>query len=232
MNLNRSDFMGHVLVVEDEKKMSAFIQQGLLEEGHKVDVTDHPKSAQELIKKNPYDLLILDVMLPDMNGLELSRMVRQEGYAGNVLMLTALSTTNDKIAGLDAGADDYLTKPFDFNELLARVRALLRRHGDTNTTLSNGDLVMDLLKRTVTREGKIIELTSKEFSLLELFMRQVDKVLDRNTIAHQVWGTEFDPDSNVIDVYVNHLRKKMDHGFPRRLLKTIVGHGYTLAKNT
>ena len=171
-------------------------------------------------------------MLPDMNGLELSRMVRQEGYAGNVLMLTALSTTNDKIAGLDAGADDYLTKPFDFNELLARVRALLRRHGDTNTTLSNGDLVMDLLKRTVTREGKIIELTSKEFSLLELFMRQVDKVLDRNTIAHQVWGTEFDPDSNVIDVYVNHLRKKMDHGFPRRLLKTIVGHGYTLAKNT
>lgn len=224
--------MSHILVVEDEKKMSAFIQQGLMEAGHAVDVQDHPLQALEKIKASPYDLLILDVMLPEMNGLELSRSIREQGYNGHILMLTALSTTTDKVAGLDAGADDYLTKPFELTELTARVRALLRRRGDVNTTLANGDLVMDLIKRTVTREGKDIELTSKEFSLLELFMRQTDKVLDRNTIAQQVWGTEFDPDSNVIDVYVNHLRKKMDNGFSKRLLKTIVGHGYTLSKNS
>lgn len=223
--------MNRILVVEDEKKMAGFIQQGLLEQGYLVDVAEHPQKAQDLIHNISYDLLVLDVMLPDMDGMELSRLVRDRGYTGLVLMLTALNTTRDKVAGLDAGADDYLTKPFDFNELLARVRALLRRRGEATTTLTNGDLVMDLIKRSVTRDGKTVELTSKEFSLLELFMRNVDKVLDRNTIARQVWGTEFDPDSNVIDVYVNHLRKKMDQTFPRKLLKTIVGHGYILSKN-
>ncbi len=223
--------MNRILVVEDEKKMSGFIQQGLLEQGYLVDVADHPRQAQDLIHNVSYDLLILDVMLPEIDGLELSRRVRETGYTGLVLMLTALNTTRDKVAGLDAGADDYLTKPFDFNELLARVRALLRRRGETTTTLANGDLVMDLIKRSISREGKSVELTSKEFSLLELFMRNVDKVLDRNTIAKQVWGTEFDPDSNVIDVYVNHLRKKMDQSFSRKLLRTIVGHGYILSKN-
>jgi two-component system, OmpR family, copper resistance phosphate regulon response regulator CusR len=223
--------MNRILVVEDEKKMSGFIQQGLLEQGYLVDVADHPRQAQDLVHNVSYDLLILDVMLPEIDGLELSRRVRETGYTGLVLMLTALNTTRDKVAGLDAGADDYLTKPFDFNELLARVRALLRRRGETTTTLANGDLVMDLIKRSISREGKNVELTSKEFSLLELFMRNVDKVLDRNTIAKQVWGTEFDPDSNVIDVYVNHLRKKMDQSFSRKLLRTIVGHGYILSKN-
>lgn len=223
--------MNRILVVEDEKKMSGFIQQGLLEQGYLVDVADHPRQAQDLIHNVSYDLLILDVMLPEIDGLELSRRVREAGYTGLVLMLTALNTTRDKVAGLDAGADDYLTKPFDFNELLARVRALLRRRGEATTTLTNGDLVMDLIKRSITREGKMVDLTSKEFSLLELFMRNVDKVLDRNTIAKQVWGTEFDPDSNVIDVYVNHLRKKMDQSFSRKLLRTIVGHGYILSKN-
>lgn len=223
--------MNRILVVEDEKKMSGFIQQGLLEQGYLVDVADHPRQAQDLVHNVSYDLLILDVMLPEIDGLELSRRVRESGYNGLVLMLTALNTTRDKVAGLDAGADDYLTKPFDFNELLARVRALLRRRGEATTTLTNGDLVMDLIKRSITREGKSVDLTSKEFSLLELFMRNVDKVLDRNTIAKQVWGTEFDPDSNVIDVYVNHLRKKMDQSFSRKLLRTIVGHGYILSKN-
>ena len=215
--------MYRILVVEDEKKMSGFIQQGLIEQGYLVDVADHPRQAQDLVHNISYDLLILDVMLPEIDGLELSRRVRESGYNGLVLMLTALNTTRDKVAGLDAGADDYLTKPFDFNELLARVRALLRRRGEATTTLTNGDLVMDLIKRSISREGKSVELTSKEFSLLELFMRNVDKVLDRNTIAKQVWGTEFDPDSNVIDVYVNHLRKKMDQSFSRKLLRTIVG---------
>lgn len=223
--------MNRILVVEDEKKMSGFIQQGLLEQGYLVDVADHPRQAQDLVHNVSYDLLLLDVMLPEIDGLELSRRIRESGYNGLVLMLTALNTTRDKVAGLDAGADDYLTKPFDFNELLARVRALLRRRGEVTTTLTNGDLVMDLIKRTVSREGKAVELTSKEFGLLELFMRNVDKVLDRNIIAKQVWGTEFDPDSNVIDVYVNHLRKKMDHAFSRKLLRTIVGHGYILSKN-
>ncbi|MBY0517266.1 MAG: response regulator transcription factor [Bacteriovoracaceae bacterium] len=223
--------MHRILVVEDEKKMSGFIQQGLLEQGYLVDVADHPKQAQELVENVSYDLLILDIMLPETDGLELSRRFRAKGYSGLVLMLTALNTTRDKVAGLDAGADDYLTKPFDFNELLARVRALLRRRGEATTTLVNGDLVMDLIKRTVVREGHIVDLTSKEFALMELFLRNVDKVLDRNAIAKQVWGTEFDPDSNVIDVYVNHLRKKMDNPFPRKLLRTIVGHGYILSKN-
>ena len=151
---------------------------------------------------------------------------RGKGGHGNALVDGGV-----QFAGLRCGADDYLTKPFDFNELLARVRALLRRRGEATTTLTNGDLVMDLIKRSISREGKSVELTSKEFSLLELFMRNVDKVLDRNTIAKQVWGTEFDPDSNVIDVYVNHLRKKMDQSFSRKLLRTIVGHGYILSKN-
>jgi DNA-binding response OmpR family regulator len=145
-------------------------------------------------------------------------------------MLTALSTTNDKITGLDAGADDYLTKPFELEELLARIRALARRRGDQKSTLKNGSLVMDLLTRNVSRDGIRIELTTKEFSLLEFFMRHLDKVVDRNSIARQVWGTEFDPDSNVIDVYINHLRKKVDNPFPRKILKTVVGQGYVLQK--
>jgi DNA-binding response OmpR family regulator len=145
-------------------------------------------------------------------------------------MLTALSTTKDKIQGLDAGADDYLIKPFEFDELLARVRALFRRKIDDKAQLINGELTMDLISRSVNREGIRIDLTTKEFTLLELFLRNVDRVLDRNAIARQVWGTDFDPDSNVIDVYVNHLRKKLDVPFPKKILKTVVGQGYVLSK--
>ncbi len=224
--------MNRILVVEDEAKMSAFIQQGLLEQGNLVDVAPTPREALQLSNDVTYDLMVVDVMLPEMNGMEFARRVRQQGYQGLILMLTALNTTQDKVAGLDSGADDYMTKPFEFTELVARVRALMRRRGSSSpTTLANGDMVMDLLKRSVVRGGKPVELTSKEFALLELFMRNVDRVLDRNQIAQQVWGTEFDPDSNVIDVYVNHLRKKMDQGFPKKLLRTIVGHGYVLSKN-
>ncbi len=223
--------MARILVIEDEKKMAAFIQQGLIDQGHDVLTREHPAEALKLCQEKPCDLYIVDVMLPDMNGLQLSKELRAKQPKALILMLTALSTTQDKVQGLDAGADDYLTKPFELTELSARVRALLRRHTEAQTVLSNGDLSMDLIKRTVVREGRSIELTSKEFALLELFMRQIDKVLDRNTIAQQVWGSEFDPESNVIDVYVNHLRKKMDQGHARKLLKTVVGHGYTLAKN-
>lgn len=220
--------MKKILVVEDEKKVSAFIQQGLQEAGYSVETTESPLKAKEILKDNNFDLLILDVMLPDMSGLELARDLRTSGHKGLFLMLTALSTTKDKIQGLDAGADDYLTKPFEFEELLARVRALLRRSGDNKAQLKNGDLTMDLIGRLVVRGGVKIELTTKEFSLLEFLMRNQDKVVDRNAIARQVWGADFDPDSNVIDVYINHLRKKVDAQFPKKILKTVVGQGYVL----
>jgi DNA-binding response OmpR family regulator len=169
-------------------------------------------------------------MLPEQSGIDFAQELRVGGHRGFILMLTALSTTKDKIQGLDAGADDYLIKPFEFDELLARVRALFRRKIDDKAQLINGELTMDLISRSVNREGIRIDLTTKEFTLLELFLRNVDRVLDRNAIARQVWGTDFDPDSNVIDVYVNHLRKKLDVPFPKKILKTVVGQGYVLSK--
>lgn len=222
--------MTSVLIIEDEKKVSGFIQQGLQEIGYEVESVDSPLTARDKLKTRKYDLLILDVMLPDMSGMDFAKELRVHGYAGLILMLTALSTTKDKIQGLDSGADDYLTKPFEFEELLARVRALIRRKGDDKAQLKNGELVMDLISRNVSRSGQKIELTTKEFSLLEFLMRHQDKVVDRNAIARQVWGTDFDPDSNVIDVYINHLRKKIDNPFPKKLLKTVVGQGYVLNK--
>lgn len=220
--------MSNILVVEDEKKVAALIQQGLCEVGHEVQTSETPAGARELIKANNFDLLILDVMLPETNGMEFAKELRTNGFQGFILMLTALSTTRDKIQGLDSGADDYLVKPFEFEELLARVRALTRRKGDEKTILKNGELSMDLITRHVSREGKKVDLTTKEFSLLEFLMRNLEKVVDRNAIARQVWGADFDPDSNVIDVYINHLRKKIDSPFSKKILKTVVGQGYVL----
>lgn len=220
--------MVNILIVEDEKKMSAFIQQGLQEVGYRADTAETPSIARELLKNKKFHLLILDIMLPEMSGVEFAKELRSQGYIGLILMLTALSTTKDKISGLDSGADDYLTKPFEFDELLARARALIRRRSENKAQLHNGPLVMDLITRTVTREGVKIDLTVKEFSLLEFFMRHLSKTLDRDSIARHVWGTDFDPDSNVIDVYINHLRKKIDSPFTRKLLKTVVGQGYVL----
>lgn len=222
--------MYSILVIEDERKVSAFIKQGLDEMGYSVDTVDNPLRAQEAMKVRNYDLLILDVMLPEMSGMEFAKLIRSQGYQGLILMLTALSTTQDKITGLDSGADDYLSKPFEFGELLARIRALFRRKAPEVSLLKNGGLVMDLLSRKVLREEVKIELTAKEFALLEFLMRNLDKTMDRNSIARQVWGTEFDPDSNVIDVYINHLRKKIDSPFPKKLLKTVVGQGYVLQR--
>ncbi len=222
--------MVNILVVEDEKKVAALIQQGLREEGYQVETAESPALARELMKTQRFDLMILDVMLPDQSGVDFAKELRIGGHRGFILMLTALSTTKDKIQGLDAGADDYLTKPFEFEELLARVRALFRRKVDDKAQLKNGEVTMDLIGRWVTREGIRIDLTTKEFTLLEIFLRNVDRVLDRNAIARQVWGTDFDPDSNVIDVYVNHLRKKIDVPFPKKILKTVVGQGYVLNK--
>ena len=222
-----------ILVVEDQKKMANFLKQGLNEVGYAVDVAEGGQSAEVVVSANEYDLLILDVMLPDQNGLDTARHLRRDGYHGPILMLTALSTTKDKVHGLDAGADDYLTKPYAFDELLARVRALLRRKASSSgaSTIKYSDLEMDLIHRKVTRAGRDIALTAKEFSLLEYFMRNPDRPLGRVSIAEHVWDIHFDSESNVIDVYINMLRKKVDSPFPKKLIHTVVGVGYVLKES-
>jgi two-component system, OmpR family, copper resistance phosphate regulon response regulator CusR len=222
-----------LLVVEDQKKMAGFIKKGLTEAGYVVDLAESGSTAESLVSENPYDLVILDVGLPDQSGLDTARHMRQDGYAGPILMLTALSGTKDKVHGLDAGADDYLTKPFEFDELSARVRALLRRQGSAATTgaqssLNFGDLDLNLVSRKVMREGKEIVLTPKEFSLLAYFLRNPNRPISRTTISEHVWDIRFDSDSNVIDVYINMLRKKVDHPFAKKLIHTVVGVGYVL----
>lgn len=223
-----------ILVVEDSDKMSRFLKQGLNEVGYVVDIAAKGKDAEECVAASSYDLIILDVMLPDQSGLETSKNLRRDGYAGPILMLTALGTTKDKVAGLDAGADDYLTKPYSFEELSARVRALLRRQSPKKLSdhlLKYSDLEMDLLNRQVKREGKEISLTTKEFSLLEFFMRHPERPLGRVSIAEQVWDLHFDSESNVIDVYINMLRKKVDVPFSKKLIHTVVGTGYVLKES-
>jgi two-component system, OmpR family, copper resistance phosphate regulon response regulator CusR len=222
--------MSNILLVEDDLVTTTILTHSLQKAGHKVSTADRPSQAAKNIRDEHFDLIIMDVGLPEKSGLDFTHELRNSGYKGNILMLTGLNDTHDKVKGLDAGADDYLTKPFDVAELQARVRALLRRHAPENMVLKNGAIEMDLVSRKVFREGKKIDLTTREFSLLEFFMRNQDKVMDRNAIAQQVWGSEFDPDSNVIDVYVNHLRKKIDSLFNHKLLRTVVGQGYMLSR--
>lgn len=212
--------------------MAGFIRKGLSDLGYGVDVAETAGAAQAMASAADYDLVILDVMLPDRSGIDLARSFRSEKYEGPILMLTALSGTQNKVDGLDAGADDYLVKPFEFDELTARVRALLRRGSSpqVGSRLCFADLEMDLLQRKVTRAGKPISLTSKEFSLLEYFLRNSERVLSRALISEHVWDARFDSDSNVIDVYVNLLRKKVDQPFPSKLLHTVVGMGYVLKR--
>lgn len=219
-----------LLVVEDQKKMSGFLKNGLVEAGYSVDIAETGSAAESLAGENSYDLIILDVMLPDQNGLDTARHLRRDGYDGPILMLTALGGTKDKVHGLDAGADDYLSKPFAFEELLARARALLRRQkkGSASSTLRFADLDMDLVTRKVLRSGQEVSLTPKEFSLLEFFLRNPNRPLSRTEISEHVWDMHFDSDSNVIDVYINLLRKKVDSPFPKRLIQTVVGVGYVL----
>lgn len=225
-----------ILVVEDQIKMATFLKKGLNEVGYAVDIADCGASAESFMAQGEYDLVILDVMLPDQSGIETSRNLRRDGYEGPILMLTALSTTKDKVQGLDAGADDYLTKPYSFDELYARVRALLRRKSPANGSASSNilkysDLELDLIQRKARRAGQDISLTTKEFSLLEYFMRNPERPLARVSIAEHVWDIHFDSESNVIDVYINLLRKKIDVPFPKRLIHTVVGTGYVLKEN-
>jgi heavy metal response regulator len=218
-----------LLVVEDENKVASFIKKGLEEEGYAVDLAADGEAGLAMALERVHDLIILDIRLPKMDGLQVLQTLRQDKITTPVLLLTVRATIEDKVLGLDAGADDYLTKPFAFQELVARVRALLRRRAETEpTTLRVGDLSLDPARRTVTRGGVKIDLTAREFSLLDYFMRNPGRVLTRTMIAEHVWDYSFDTSTNVIDVYVNYLRKKIDAEREPKLLHTVRGVGYVL----
>jgi len=216
-----------ILVVEDEKKVASFIKRGLEEEYYAVDVAHDGEEALYLAGTNDYDVIILDILLPKVDGLQVLDQIRTQGHTVPVLMLTAKDSVHDIVKGLDTGCDDYLTKPFAFAELLARVRALLRRkEREPVTALAVADLHLDLTTHTVTRREIQIDLTAKEFALLEYLVRNANRVVTRTMIAEHVWNYDFDPMTNVIDVYVNHLRKKIDQDSDRKLIHTIRGAGY------
>ena len=219
-----------ILVAEDERKVASFIRQGLEEEGHAVEVAGDGAAALDLLLGSPpYDLVVLDVMLPRRDGLDVLKTLRARGVPTPVLILTARDAVADKVAGLDLGADDYLTKPFAFEELLARVRALLRRGTDQRAAvLRFGDLTLDPVTREARRGRRRIELTAREYSLLDYFLRQPGRVLTRPMIAEHVWGLDFDSESNVIDVYIGYLRRKVDAPGEARLLHTVRGSGYVM----
>ena len=218
-----------ILLVEDDRKVASFIRKGLAEEGYAVDVAQDGETGLAMGLDRLHDVIVLDVMLPGKPGFQVVRELRQAKVTTPVLLLTARETVEDKVQGLDAGADDYLTKPFAFAELLARVRALLRRgRGAQAPLLQIADLVLDPATRTARRAGEPISLTNREFALLEYFLRNSGRVLTRTMIAEHVWDYSFDPGTNVIDVYVNYLRKKIDAGREPKLLHTVRGVGYVL----
>ncbi len=216
-------------MVEDEKKVASFLKKGLEEEYYAVDCAYDGEEALFMVEANDYDLILLDIMLPKLNGLEVLKGVRQRGVTIPVLMLTAKDSVEDVVKGLDAGGDDYLTKPFAFAELLARVRALLRRkERGAAGELRVADLVLDPATHMVRRGEQEIDLTAKEYALLEYLMRHANRVVTRTMISEHVWDYHFDPMTNVIDVYVNHLRKKIDLDSSQQLIHTVRGVGYVL----
>ena len=218
-----------LLVIEDEKKVSSFIKKGLEEEGYAVDAAHDGEEGLYMALDNVHDLIILDIQLPKMDGLQVLQEIRKQKVKTPVLLLTVRATIEDKVLGLDSGADDYLTKPFAFQELVARLRALLRRRTEAEpTVLKVADLVLDPARRTVLRGEEKIDLSPREFSLLDYFMRNPGRVLTRTMITEHVWDYDFDTDTNVIDVYVNYLRKKIDSGRDSRLIQTVRGVGYVL----
>ena len=220
-----------ILIIEDEKKVAQFIKKGLEEEHYAVDTAYDGEMGLYMIEVNEYDLVVLDLMIPKIDGLEVLKKIRGNKNKVPILVLTAKDTVEDIVKGLDAGCDDYLTKPFEFIEFLARVRALLRREkGEKEPVLKIADLTLSLVTHKVMRKGKEIELTSKEYALLEYFMRNPDKVLTRTMITEHVWDYHFDSMTNVIDVYVNYLRRKIDKDFEPKLIHTIRGVGYIMKK--
>ena len=225
--------MARILLVEDDPRIVSFIRRGLEAEGHVIDTADTAVRGLNMARENDYPLLILDRMLPDMDGVEICRQLRQERVDSRILMLTARDTLDDKVGGLRAGADDYLTKPFSFDEFVARIEALLRRSGlqRHGSALQVADLTLDPATRAVARAGRPIELTPKEYALLRCLMENPGVVLSRIQLLSNVWGLTFDPGTKVVDVYVRYLRKKVDDGEPEPLIHTIRGAGYRLGAN-
>jgi DNA-binding response OmpR family regulator len=221
----------HIAVVEDERRLATLLRRVLTEERHVVDVAYDGTSGLDLAGSGTYDLVILDLMLPGMDGIEICRRMRAARVETPVLMLTARGAVEDRVAGLNVGADDYLVKPFAMEELLARVAALLRRRGrelEGTQTLQVSDLMLDLVRHEAQRSGRVIELTAKEFALLEFLMRHPGHVLTRTQIVDHVWRYDFDALSNVVDIYIHYLRDKIDRGFPHPLIKTVRGVGYRI----
>jgi two-component system copper resistance phosphate regulon response regulator CusR len=218
-----------VLLVEDESRVASFICRGLREQSYAVDVAEDGEQALYLASVNDYDAILLDVMLPKRDGYSICKELRQSGTRTPILMLTARGAVDDRVSGLDSGADDYLTKPFEFKELLARIRALLRRSADWRPPVATvADLTIDTGSHTVHRGGRPIRLTAKEYALIEFLILRQGRIVSRTEIAHHVWDEDFDPFSNIIDVYINRLRTKIDAGASRPLIHTRRGEGYIL----
>ena len=220
-----------ILLVEDEKNVARFIKKGLTEEFYTVDVSVNGKDGFLMATTTEYDLIILDIMLPDINGIELCRSIKSHNIKTPVLMLTAVDSIESKVKGLDSGADDYLTKPFVFEEFLARVRALLRRPALMSALLKVSDLTLDPVRHEAKRGGRIIQLTWKEFALLEYLMRNKGRVLSRTKIFDHIWGDDLDTSSNVVDVYISYLRDKIDKNFTPKLIHTVRNVGYVLRED-
>ena len=218
----------HVLLVEDDIRISRVVQRALSEVGHDVDVAHDGAEGLARAEDTPYDLLVLDVMLPERDGFSIARELRRQRQRTPILMLTARDAVADRVRGLDAGADDYLPKPFALEEFLARVRALGRRTATSSETLEVGDLTLDPDRHEVIRAGRTIELTAKEFDLLAYLMRNAGRVLSKPQITEHVWGYDSEATSNVVEIYVHYLREKIDKGFSRPLIRTIRGVGYTI----
>lgn len=220
-----------ILIIEDEPKVALFIKKGLEENSFKADIANNGLNGLEMIKKGNYDALILDLNLPDLSGYAVCENIRKDHLTLPVLMLTAMGATEDKLIGFESGADDYLVKPFEFRELLARIRALLKRahtYKVTENILKVADLELNSEAKTVKRNNKLIDLSLREFNLLELLMRNSGKVISRTEIADKIWEINFDTGTNVIDVYINFLRKKVDKNFNKKLIHTQIGMGYVL----
>jgi len=223
--------MANILIIEDEVNVVSFIKKGLEEEGHNIDIAYDGAMGLSLACSKEYDVIILDIILPQMNGIEVCKRYRNnKGYEVSIIMLTALGSTDDVVEGLQTGADDYLVKPFKFKELLARINVILRRKGRGYKAKSYefADLILNVETKAVTRSGKNIPLTSKEFRLLELLISNPRRVLTRTTILENVWDDNIDYNTNIVEVYVNYLRNKVDKGFPVKLIHTVIGMGYVL----
>jgi two-component system copper resistance phosphate regulon response regulator CusR len=220
-----------LLIVEDEPKVVDFLKKGLEEQGYETEVAYDGQMGEKLALRNKYDVILIDVVLPFINGYELCKRIRERKQQTPILMLTALGTTEDKVTGFDAGADDYLVKPFEFKELLARIKSLTKRTSgiiQTSNVIKVADLELDIDKKAALRGNKKIELTAKEFALLEFLMRNKGRVVSRTDIAEKVWDITFDTGTNIVDVYINILRKKIDKDFDKKLIHTRIGLGYSL----